>query len=309
MKKKLNKKRVLLVIIIIVIILLILLVSLVKMLKNNRENMSVGENFYETYAKDSDGKITRWAYSDVNYCINSFIDSLKTNSSFYNEEIFKLETYMLLGKNYLSSNDITLDNLYDYVKMFDRNLIFVPLEIKVIQDEDIKSFLVRGILENTNDCSKYDDMIVIVNINFDENIFSVEPLYGKYDSLDKINVKDHIETKLTKNDYNSFPTNNPNGEEVVTDYLNLYKRLALGVPEEIYKLISKETKNSNFKDIEDFKSYVDENRDKIYNLRVEDFDFTQKDGKIEYLCTDQYGNEYKFYEKNVLNYTVTLNLN
>lgn len=277
-----------------------------------------GENFAETYAQVN-GNITKDSYMDVTTCIRTYLNAINLNNTTYygydedgkytniiSENEIKQIIYNLLSENYISKNNITIDNLYSHIKTLDEQVLFVPLDISLIKDSDnIKSFIIYGITETLTDLSMNGKIFAIVNISFEDKIFSVEPIYGDYNNISEINLKEY-ENTITKNDNNFITQTTSNYEDIVKEYMNLYKRLAIGYPEKMYDLLDEEYRAKRFGSLEEFKNYIEKNKRKIIGLRVEQYNVTYNDEYTQYICIDQYENYYIFREKAVLDYSVIL---
>lgn len=277
-----------------------------------------GENFAETYAQVN-GNITKDSYMDVTTCMRTYLNAINLNNTTYygydedgkytniiSENEIKQIIYNLLSENYISKNNITIDNLYSHIKTLDEQVLFVPLDISLIKDSDnIKSFIIYGITETLTDLSMNGKIFAIVNISFEDKIFSVEPIYGDYNSISEINLKEY-ENTITKNDNNFITQTTSNYEDIVKEYMNLYKRLAIGYSEKMYDLLDEEYRAKRFGSLEEFKNYIEKNKRKIIGLRVEQYNVTYNDEYTQYICIDQYENYYIFREKAVLDYSVIL---
>lgn len=296
------------------ILAIIIIILLIFLSKRNTKYVpeANGENYYEFYATTKD------SYFDVNACMTKYLNAISIiNKTYYeydnngdlsvatDEEGFKEEIYSILSNNYINKNDIDLKNLYNYVETLDEKVIFVPLEIGMLQNDSIQSFIVYGLAENIMDLKVEDKIFAVVNIDIENNVFSIEPIYGEYNSIKEIKLG-QLETEITINNYNNFSRRVDNYEETCKDYINLYKRLALGYPEKMYQFLDEEYRTKKFGSKEAFIKYVEQNRKTIMGIRLEQFKVNNDKDYTEYVCLDQYGNYYIFIEKGILDYSVML---
>ena len=315
------KNIIILLIIISLIIMSAIVIVLINLNKRTVENGTTedigGDDIISGYAKGESNSISRDSYEDINNCISIYFDVLNVeNAAYYgrdengeisrniDENEIKQKIYNILGENYKSKNNITVDNVYNKVKTIKEKWIYVPLEASLIQDGDIKSFIVHGLAE-TLEMRVVDEVFVIINIDVIKNIFSVEPIYGNYNSISKIEISE-LEKNIKESEDNKFILSSETNESISKDYINLYKELTIGSPDRMYNLLDKEYREKRFGNLDNFKKYIEQNRDKIFGTRLEKYQSTIKDGYTQYVCIDQYDNYYIFKENAVLDYSVIL---
>lgn len=326
MDKKLNSKKLLFALIAIILIIVgILVILLFIQLKekdkiDNMNNITEekGENFTQTYGTTANGNIDSSSYLDVMNCAKQYFDALNIkNDAYYTydengnyvltveEIVLKQNIYNKLSKNYITKNEITVQNIYEKVETLETNTLLVPLEISMFQNDNIKSFIIHILLETQGDYKIIKDVFAIVNIDISNNSYSIEPLNENYTSIEEVKIN-QLETKIEANENNKFDPSYATNEEISKDYINLYKRLALGSPEKMYNLLDEEYKNAKFGSLENFKQYIQNNENQIIGIRIEKYQVTRKDNYTQYVCIDQNGKYYIFREKNVMDYTVIL---
>ena len=306
MNNGLNSKKSIGVLITILLIVIFVVILILLYLKRNDNTQYMkeanGENFFEYYST------TRDAYFDVNSCMRTYLGAISTkNNILYSEdkEAFNNKIYDLLSDNYIKQNDITLENLQEYVENIEEQVIFVPLEIAEIENDTLKSFIVHGLAENIIDLSVVKEVYAVVNLDIEKDIFSIEPIYGNYNSINEIEITE-LESVINENSYNKFSRNQPTYEDMAKDYINLYKRLAIGHPEKMYELLDEDYRTAKFGSKEDFKKFVEENKKTIIGIRLEKYNAVQENDYTKYTCIDQYGNYYIFIENAILDYSILL---
>jgi len=278
------------------------------------DKKEIGGNMLEDYINNE--TISKRTYFDINTCMAQYLDVLNTKKSIYyaidengnysmivEESEIKNNIYNVLSSSYIENNGITIDNIYDYVSIVEEPYIYVPLEVKVLQNkENIQSFLVKGLIESI-ELKVIDDIYAIVNIDKANSIFSVEPISGEYNNIEEIQVMslDNIVEKGVK-----FKAQAISNENIAKDYINIYKRLALGRPEIIYDKLDKDYREARFENLEEFKKYIETQRKEILSIRVEKYKNIMKNDLNEYICIDKNGKYYIFKETSPLQYTVML---
>lgn len=324
MNNKPSKEKIILFFIVLILVIASVLIGLLIYLNqaNNSDdtiyNEELGENFGESYGTDENGTIDRQAYFDIITCMRKYLSALNIKSDAYygydelgeyslivDENVIKNNIYNILSQNYIKKNNITIDNLYDHINVLENSILFVPLEISLMQDETVKSFAVHGIIESLENYSVIDEIFTIVNIDMAHNVFSIEPIYGNYNNVNEIEI-DQFDEIIQSNENNQYITASTTYEDISKDYINLYKRLALGYPEKMYDLLNEKYRKARFENVEGFKKYVEENREKIIGISLEKYQVNNKGTYTQYVCIDQNGNYYIFQETAPMQYTVIL---
>ena len=315
---------------IIVLITTIMLTAALLILQNKRdsnieeniENIDEGngENFLETYGKTEKNKVDRQAYTDVSTCARKYLEAINMESDTYytydqsgnqvlaiNENKIKENIYNLLSKNYISQNQITIENVCDKIETLQHSVLFVPLEIAIIQDTTtVKSFAISGLLESPKDYRVIEKKAMIVNIDMQNDTYSIQPIKGEVTNIQEVKVSEP-ETEIIQNENNYYAAPYVNDETTIKDYTNLYKRLALGNPEKMYELLDQEYKKVKFGSLENFKRYVETNKTEIIGINPQQYQVIRADNdETQYIIIDQNGAYYIVRERGVLDYNIIL---
>lgn len=312
MSDKVLKKFMIFIIILILIIFIAIIILTSHISKLNEDNTNTqegGGNVVEAYGKSANGGVDVQAYFDINYCMQEYLNATNIKSTqylYYNvddkeiENKIKQKIYNLLSQKYIDENNIVIENIYNHIKLLEEQPKFVLLEASLIQDnENIKSFLIQGLVESNENYNVIDEIFAIVNINISEVKFSIEPIYGNYNSIDEIKIE-QFEENIKSNADNKFYMTYFKAEDIPAEYINLYKRLALGYPEKMYNLLDKEYRESKFGNLEGFKKYIEENKSEIRKIRLEKYQFNiDENNSIQYICIDKDG-KYYIFEQNVI---------
>lgn len=315
-------------IMIIFLILLLLTISIVLAIIYHKEKVNpinhieeAGENFAENYgeSENENGGVDEQAFYDINACMKKYLNTINMKSPQYGgydennnyvitveETEIKQKIYDLLSQKYVNENNVTVENVYSYVKTLDKSTVYVPLESTLLENNNMKSFIIHGLIQDADNYSIIDEIFAVVNINIEESCFSIDPVNEKYNSITEIKIED-FEDNITPNKDNKFTTQYISSEDIPAEYINLYKRLTLGAPEKMYEKLDTAYRNAKFGGVEEFKKYVNENRSKIELMRLERYQVTTYDDYVQYICMDQNDKYYIFKQKEVLqNYRVML---
>ena len=312
LKKKIEILMVILVILILILIAVFWYVN--NQTTENKENTNTLQIEFEDVSSDVE-KIERAEYNIVSNAVTTYIQTLDMNNSRYFgqdesgnlidivSEDEKMQFILnLLSSDYISQNNITTQNLQEFLETKEEQLIFVPIEMKKLADENISTFVTYGIVENLN-YELNDEVTLIVNIDFNNRTFSIEPTTQNYDEITNI---DQNMTSIEQNDNNQYSIPTLNNENIVRDHINQYKRLVLAAPELVYEKFDETYRNERFGSLENFQNYISKNADEIKRISLDEYLVNTYDGYTQYVGRDKYDNTYIFNENSVLDFTIQL---
>ena len=299
----------------IIIILSILMMTIIGIIiaifiiKTNQENSNIDmEKPIEEVETpfEEPQKISRLEYNTVNTAVNRYIQIINKNNSAYagiqdantkmNERIISL-----LSDSYIEKNKITTENLQKYVSLENEQLLFVPLKIKMLTSDGVRTYKIEGLAENVKYESKGKKSF-IVNIDYTNQTFSIEPTQSKYEEINQANKI----TSIKQKEDNMYTNKTVNDQTRVKDYITIYKRLVLADPQTAYEYMDEEYRNKRFGNIDTFKEYINSNKETIEKITLEQYLVENHDDYTEYIGKDKYENLYIFDEKNILDYTIKL---
>ena len=298
----------------------ILIIGVILMIFNNKNN-NINENFANNVevvsekSEDNRSDITTTNYYIIQKCISQYLGIINKNNpayyrvndngenvKFVNEDYIKGRIYDLLSENYINKNNITKNNVYSYVENITENVNFCMLDAKVIKNDNINQYIIYGFIESAENefiTNKY----YIINLDENNNIFSVEPISKKYDNLNDISV-DNV--KIEKNENNKIPTVKINSETQCKNYLTEFKRMMLSNQEVAYEYLDKDYREKRFGNLNQFKNYINKNKDELKSLSVSEYLVNVYDDYTEFVCKDKSGIIYIFDAETPLKYTVKL---
>lgn len=313
------KNRNILLMLIIVLIIIILIIMCILLLNRNEkelfnENNTIIENTSKPEIKSVDDNSK---FFTVANCVSQYLSEInKNNDKYYamdddgsykkivEENYIKQNIYGLLSQEYIEKNNITINNLYDYIYDFNEQVMFVPINMNVLSGTDVEKYIAYGfILNGSNELMK--EIYIILNLDINNKTFSVEQINNQYSSIDEIQI-DNKEIAIEKRDNNTFNYVNATHEYIIKQYLNVYKRLALSKPEVAYNYLDEEYRIARFGNLEGYKAYVEKNRNSIFAKTVTKYKVSQEDEYKQYVCITQDDDYYIFREKSVMDYSVIL---
>lgn len=304
-----NKFKNIIIIVIFIILILILSILLLYLKQNNGNNIGIsygdpGETIEITNEYEDVNSMTN--FKSVEQCIQKYYNMLNNKASqFYerndNDEYVKISDIKikkmrlnLLSEEYINKNNITSDNIHKYLKTMDEQSTVIALKMKKIVNIPVEKYVVHAITVNF-DNEILDEFYIFVNLDIDNQTFSIEPILEKYDSIEEIETSNSNKS-IEINDNNKYSEDVYNYEKMAKNYFLTYKRLALSKPEILYNYMETEYKNKRFGGVEVFKSYVIENREEIEKLKFTEYLVNNKEDILQFVCKDQYDNLYIFDE-------------
>ena len=190
------KKYIIILCIIIVIIIISICVLTIKQKKSNDELKNIVS---EIESPIEETKEINWTeYDTINFAVNRYVQTINANNSTYielrqseEENSGEVENQInqlildMLSDTYIKNNEITNENLREKIPLESEQLVFIPLKAKKLIEEDIRTYVVDGIVQNIEYENK-GERCYIVNVNYSNQTFSVEPSQKKYEEIDKV---------------------------------------------------------------------------------------------------------------------------
>lgn len=323
MNKNLIKKLIILFCIIIIVIIIAIIIF----------RNSAGQIFTENDGSDNSQKNSSQIDKEIvanveekereymiEQCVSSYLDIINTNSSSYygydengnfqkiiNEDVRILN---VLSKEYINENNITKDNVSNYIQKLDTDVFFVPLQINYINKGNLYKYAISGYVADL-DYNFIKNVAFIVNLDMTgtksgtDSTYSIEPINEEIDNIEKIQLNNTLES-IESNDDNNIRYIISNSEENSKRYLDNYKKMALSNPEEAYNHLDEEYRDKRFGSLEAFEKYVNDNRDFLISLQPQKYLLNNYNKYKEYVCMDKYNNLYIFREYGLLDYNILL---
>ena len=301
-----NTKKLIIIIIICIILIITLLLVILNLNKKAPENIILRETThkeYEEYLNNTEfEKINDLkdhnTFFTILSCINKYMQ--------YNEQKDNSNIYNILSTEYISKNNITIDNITQKIKMYNNAETFTAKEIyEYNNNENVSTYFVYGkTIENNfdNDDPKQEQINIVVQLDKSNRTFDIILNETKEDNgIAKRTSLKQIENKNS----NVYITPNIQEQQIGLMYLSDYKDNMLKDIKKAYEQLDKDYKQKRYPTIEEFKKYINSNTELIYVTGTQ-CEVNQQDEKIIYIVKDQYGNVYRFKETAVMEYTVEL---
>lgn len=325
-----NKKKIIITTIIIVIIAIILLTVLLIINSKNAKYAQYGSHINEGNQRQEDENVKAVTnatnYFSIENAVQKYLDyvdiSMKTQQNlegreyipwdFKDEEGIETEDqkkqaiYNILDTSYIKNNNITTNNIYDFVGSSQQKHIFTAMKMNYITDSNIEKYSVYGRIINEEQMADVKYGYFIVTLDTANNTFMIEPiLNSQYKDISQISLEKKVNS-IDKNANNEFEYKRLEDKDVVIRYLTDYKQKLTYDVESAYNALDEEYRNKRFGSLEEYKKYVIKNKGELDNIAGTKYLINTDNGATEYVCIDQYGNYYIFKTNAVLQYTLQL---
>lgn len=129
---------------------------------------------------------------------------------------------------------------------------------------------------------------------------------GEY--IEKIEKPDERYTKIKEDyDYNEFEYANINTENLIRIYYNKYLSNVVNNIEEAYEMLDDEYKQKKFKDLDEYREYIDNNKEAILSSSLKQYNQNNtNEGYIQYVCIDQNDKYFIIRETAVMQFKIIL---
>ncbi len=235
-------------------------------------------------------------------CISQYLDIINENSSIYygyneNNEYTKIMDPQENIQEILTNPDKKVELLEEKVK-------FIPLQMRMIANENTEKYLVYGMIQNLDNEYK-GDIYTYVTLCPENATFSIDPIEEEIKDIKKINFTNEgqiIEEKVS-NLYEEVEVDN---EYLCKQYFDIYKSLSLAKPEKAYELLEEEYKKQRFGNLETYQKYISDNREELEGLRLTQYLVNDNEEYMQYVCKNQYDNLVIFDETALMNVKIKL---
>jgi len=223
-----------------------------------------------------------------------------------NEDEKRKAILAFLDKDFIKNNNITTNNLYNFVENTTTQMDFTALKMNLLEGEKVNTYSIYGrIVElETNKLIRYQYFIVSID-NYNET-FTIEPIdINKYKDIGEIELKTRYDN-IEKNERNLLRYINIQDSDVIKKYFDNYQYNMQYDSESAYNLLDKDYREKRFGTIDDYKKYIQDNKQSIINISIDKYQKTDEYGYTRYVCIDKNGNYYIINETAVMQYSLVL---
>lgn len=264
-----------------IIIICTLIVGLVLILnrKSNSEKLEV-VNDYNSF------------FTTINY-VNNFLSYSKDSSKLYD----------VIYSSYIDDNNITKDNIFDYIKSYQGDVSIKVTAMKYVKVKDNYIYYVKGKLyQSTFDSVEVieDNFEVAVLVDINTSSYGIYPIDSN-DYKDIINGIKRI--KIDNNSNNVVKTSSSiSKEQMCVVYLSDYIDKLNNDINSAYDVLSNSMKEK-YVSLDNFRIYINNNLNRI-TTDADKCSLEKVKNKRIYTVLDKNSNRYVFVETNIMNYKV-----
>ena len=315
------------IIIMLLIFIIIIITSIVfYMLKTLNEEKKITSE-YNKILEDSFEANNQWNlinkiddYIFIKECINKYInysDNVKNDTdNIDNLESITEQLKSILPKNVINEMEINDSNIYNKVGIectyFIINKIYSSLQtvntIEFENETNIYAYYVNMKLVKEKSNSEESSLIVLLDKN--NSTFCIMPeSYLKYKKINLNNSKVELykDENIANQTYNVFSLKDVSDEEKCKSYFTDFKNNLIYDLENVYEHLDENYSKAKFNNIDDFNNFINQNYSNIRKRKLEKYIVKILDNnQYEYICKDQEGDIYIFYENSDLSYTLLL---
>lgn len=316
-----KKIKVIIVILVILIIFVIVMLNIVNKgrVKNNDSNTAIhdvigGTSIYKLNLRLEDNKKR---YNSIENIINNYFLYLNEENQNLGDNI-TVEDYLcyILNDSYIKENNITKENVWEFVRPFEKNKEPMIDEMYVIETSDYFVEYVQVTLydkEQLDYRNKYNfeyefnkiDVYYRIDVDSLNSTYSIQPV--EKSEFESKSIAGDTKIIIEKNGYNSISfSNNLTDAAMCMKYLSNYKEKMRYDVESAYEVLDKEYREKRFGSLEEYKGYILENKDWLDFISVDKYQSNYKEDYKEYVCLDKNGNYYIFEETGIMQYTLKL---
>lgn len=235
-------------------------------------------------------------------------------------EYYKEISYSMLSPNYIDSVGITqgeLNSNIEYISRFNIELYDIYSLSKYNENpsdyDSITSYFVKGVIRDLDSYSGIE-FNMILNLDNINNTFEVY-LDNYLANVDFNNLKEgeeinfEIPNSVENRNYNKFNIISTNIEDIADYRFNNVKTLLLYDIDRAYKCLNEQLKSEKFRTIDDFRNFIDTNKNNMYFMTYSNYEIRYEDDimvldcydKNDMFCISIYCNNYS-----ELNYSISL---
>ena len=298
---------------IILVIIIIVVVSIIAFFNKNDDIVKSDE-----YADTEETKISLQKINNIEeyYILKSCILKYYYSITSYNSSVLQEDkdyylqnVYNLIDKEYLESKNIFVNDilpLMTYKDDFDLNI--EDILVAKNEDNNMYIFFVEGNLRNlkSNEHNRFSMIVKQDDINKTFNLLPTEYIDDK--NIFKLKEGERIEIqfpdKIENQLNNIFGAYNAKFQDYLEDILNQIKEDFDYNQERAYKLLDSSCKITKYRNIYEFKEFINSNKNEIFLLNSDNCIFdAQSDTNIYTFYSEKSNLKIQVNVKNVIEYT------
>ncbi len=218
----------------------------------------------------------------------------------------------VLDKQYTSEITINDNNIisecdkYKQKGDYSENITYNVKIEKMLMKRLEENILITLVYAKIND----ESFNVILKLDNQSNSYSIflEDYLNKHnynENMKKEDIKINSDS-IKANGYNKYIKINTAETYVITQYFSELKTKMINKTQEAYELLDKDYREKKYGGYDNFKRYVENNKNTIAYANIKNYQENEYDDIKEYVCIDDNGEYYIFLEETAGNYRVVL---
>lgn len=299
-----NIKYIIGILIILLIILVVILINIGKIINN----IVIEEEPYDnTIPQDTEIELQNNVHKEVNdykfFGINDFIVQFLEHVNSKNSKI----VYNLLDDEYKNQN-----NIEDIIKNINKNGKFNNFYMQELYKREFETnyiYYAKGVLEFIDNQEQLlSNMYFQIYIDNNNRTAAIKILTEEQYEQEIVYISNNVNEKIiTKNENNNYEepilTNYDLAQRYIRDYIF---KLQNDIEQAFYLLDTDYRENQFNNNLEIFKQYIQENKEKLYDIKIYECNSQISNDYIQYIIKDFSGNTYVIKRKNVMDYSIIL---
>ena len=299
-------KKLKIVIILSILICIILIIRILFLINNNRED-KVTKN--DIVLKEPSKETSYTMLYSIEKNLDKYVEAaVNTGDTSF--------IMAVLDKNYIQEFNINTSNALERINVYPRtqnkiNLIINDLYYYVnSNDNAITTYFIYGKLRD-NVAKVEKEFNVMFLLDTERNVYSIFPneymtKYG-YNNINNLNNYEIKTKEISNQEYNEFEYIETSSQDKVNYYIDRFKdTLINGTIEQSYNQLDEEYRNKKFGNLDSYKKYLNENKDKLSSLEVDVYASGYIDDCEQFICIDQYDNRLLLKVKDVTDFSILL---
>lgn len=328
-----NKKIILVLLILLLISAMACVIVVIKIRQENKvppeSLLEYGEGPHEREAEEFIEINNKHEFYTIKGIINSFLSYVKqVNGDQYvnakklemteSEAILAIQKEGInaikgvLDKQYIDDTHISDKDIVDMLSKYQqegdcKKTVDYNLHIKDVREKDLASGITLA-LAKIQIVGK--DFNILIKLDIKNSTYSIflEDYITKYNYNENMKKED---VKISGDEveytgYNKYNRIVATAEYICINYFNNFKNSLLNNTTRAYDMLDEEYREKKYGSYEGFCQYIEENRQRLENIEIAQYQVVETNGKTKYVCLDQDGRYYIFVENSIIDYEVIL---
>ncbi len=202
-------------------------------------------------------------------------------------------------------NDYIFFTINDIIQKMakEKDVKYYAQEMYKMQNYEYANYYIYGLIEKDS----IEPYYLKMNIDYNNNTFKVEnTTKEEYQKAKEGKIAKITQEQIEKSQNNSYEVALYNSREIAKRYIQDYLMKLQYSIEDSFSLLEEQYKNQKFKNIEEFKQYIQENNNRFTNFEIQSYKSEIKEHSREYTILDQLDKSYKIIVYDALNYKIIL---